>query len=224
MQKHHNYFLEEGELREGIRVCCRKVNGSLNCVLVLVSNQESLTLALGLYTLAIEEHGKALMLRDILSKGKVEGKYAVNKSIFRGNEAHKSKFERAGEDLPHDCTELLRAVTVNSNSKPGGTTIPYPTLLHESGFFDETDLALVWVPGHATGTFADVTGSGSVVPVSISDRLRSFYVDWDDQNKQWKGDWYSQDQLDYQFVPDIDALRDAILEFKQRIKSLLDSI
>jgi len=120
------------------------------------------------------------------------------------------KFERASEDLPHDCINILRAVTVNSNPIPKQTTILYPTDLHESGLFDESSLAQVIVT--VSGTSTDVTGFGSVIPVSVAERFRSFYVDWDNQNKQWKGDWYTQDQLVYQFVPDIDALRDAILE------------
>lgn len=221
MKNRNSYFLEEAELRAGIRVCCQKVNGLLNGVLVLVNDRGSLSLALALYTLAIEEHGKALMLRDNLSGEMVAGKYAVSKGIFA---AHDQKFARASEDLPLDCTEILRVVTVTSNPKYESTTISYPADLHESGLFEETDLALVSVPGYSTGTLADATGYGSVVPVSISERLRSFYVDWDDHNKQWKGEWYSQDQLDYQFVPDVDALIDAAICFKQHLRSILDAL
>ena len=60
-----------------------------------------LTAAGGLYTYAVEEHGKLLLLESLPEKGGIVS--VPYREIFR---SHEKKFEAAFKDLPADCAQL----------------------------------------------------------------------------------------------------------------------
>jgi hypothetical protein len=60
---YYDYDFDEVELREGCSRCIDNVKGLLNSSSLLLDNRDSLQYALGLYMYAVEEFGKALLLR-----------------------------------------------------------------------------------------------------------------------------------------------------------------
>jgi hypothetical protein len=58
----------------------------------------------GLYTYAVEEYGKILLLKEL---SPLEGKVKIEiNGIFRGKRAHKRKFDIAAKNLPSECKTL----------------------------------------------------------------------------------------------------------------------
>lgn len=109
-----SYLLTEEQLKEGTNICFDKAKRLLNDAEILLKNWGTIGHAIGLYTFALEEYGKALLLKDCLSSAKE--KYAVPIRIFRGRESHKLKIEKALNGLPNNCQIGLR-LTVRSLGK-----------------------------------------------------------------------------------------------------------
>jgi len=90
----------------------RSIQETLNGVLKLLESAEKLldnggneTICAGLYTFAVEEYGKILLLKQYTaSNGKVKIKY---RNEFR---YHPKKFEIAAKNLPSECTTLSRGL------------------------------------------------------------------------------------------------------------------
>ena len=92
-KKNNFYILTRQQILEGMELC-------LSNALLLTKEAESITgrkekafHALGMYTYAIEEYGKFLLLKKCLSK---DGeKLEVPKNIFKGKKSHGLKFDTA---------------------------------------------------------------------------------------------------------------------------------
>ena len=85
--KNHYYRLTKEQLKQGTKLCMKKVRTILDDVEILCLNNGSESTAVSLYTVAIEEYGKFLLLTNVLNtKADQSGLYAVDKSIF-GNVA-----------------------------------------------------------------------------------------------------------------------------------------
>ena len=74
------------------------------------------TIALGLYTLALEEFGKAVILKEECFVDDDEVIQKVPKWLFTGSKAHQRKFKTAMKKLPPEC----KVITV-------GTYLPFPS-------------------------------------------------------------------------------------------------
>lgn len=89
-----DYSLTDSQLMQGINYCFDKVRRLLNSVESLLHSQDKFwesSHALGLYTFAIEEFGKGLLLKDRYQQG--NNNIQIPTWIFA---------KRAGEIKPHD--------------------------------------------------------------------------------------------------------------------------
>jgi AbiV family abortive infection protein len=114
------YHLTKVQLEDGTKLCLKKVLTILDDVEVLCSNNGSESSSVSLYTIAIEEYGKFLLLNEILNiKSDSISQYAVNKSIFGKGKSHKQKFIKAIANLPEVCVEYhIRDICENENLLP----------------------------------------------------------------------------------------------------------
>lgn len=185
------YLLEEGQLREGINKCIDKARRLLNDALLLIKDERKLAHAIGLYTFAMEEYGKALLLNECLRGAKVKGKYRVPIKIFRGKIAHELKLDKAGEHLPNNCRNLWIGVLVE-----------YPLNSNDEIYVTRTSDPMIVEP--------DTTGLYSIITTVDWDvRESCFYVDWDDKNKCWK----------YELSAKKNELVKAISRFKRHLQT-----
>jgi AbiV family abortive infection protein len=60
----------EAQLREGSRRCIDNVKGLLHSASLLLDNKNSQQYALGLYIYAVEEYGKAILLKKYITRNK----------------------------------------------------------------------------------------------------------------------------------------------------------
>ena len=134
---------------------------------LVLRNSINLDHALGLYTLACEEFGKAIVLKESLDGGG-EKIQKIPKYIFGfGANSHKKKLKKAIKNLPQECTQL-----------PIGENITIPSGKKMKMKLGISDAILV-TPANTTGVFlTDV----SLVPKI---RERCFYVDWDETSDNW---------------------------------------
>jgi AbiV family abortive infection protein len=186
------FCLAENELNNGITTCFDKVKRLLDDAELLVRNEGNLSNALGLYTFAVEEHGKGLLLKECQRNR--NGNYEVPISIFgRGDkQSHDNKIQKALSNLPVDCKNL----SINIKVKTASDSVQIIKLKSGKEIFS--------IAPNTTGDFSTV----GVDTVEEDTRWRCFYVDWDDNNKYWK----------YEFEPDKDQLLNAISRFRANIK------
>ena len=67
MAKIRSYDFTEAQLIKGCRRCIDNVKGLLYSASLLLGNQNSQQYALGLYVYAIEEYGKAILLKSYIA-------------------------------------------------------------------------------------------------------------------------------------------------------------
>src|SRR5215467_5548034 len=80
MIKRYPYAFTGDELRDGCRRSVENVKGLLNSASLLVKNRDSQQYALGLYVYAVEEFGKAILLREYFTGN--EERYQIPGWIF----------------------------------------------------------------------------------------------------------------------------------------------
>ena len=97
------YYLSKEQIDEGIYLCLKKVEQILNDVEILCQNNGDETSAVYLYTVAVEEFGKSLLLEECLSEPPGLKGIPVSVDLFAGSKAHELKFSRAFHDLPDEC-------------------------------------------------------------------------------------------------------------------------
>ena len=66
-----NYNLREEDIKEGIRLCYQKVNSLLDNAETILTQRGDREIGSGLYTYAVEELGKLLLLQDSLKQKKI---------------------------------------------------------------------------------------------------------------------------------------------------------
>jgi len=71
---------------------------------ILLANNGDVAISAGLYTYAVEEYGKLVLLSDCVSTdGKVEIDYW---KLFGGRDSHKTKFLAAISKMPDECKNI----------------------------------------------------------------------------------------------------------------------
>jgi hypothetical protein len=110
LQSSNDYHLAKQEIDSGLQVIKRKVLAFFNGAKILANHGGEPSHCVGLYLFGVEEFGKLLLLKDILSTNPIGGQYVVDMGIFaRGSDrqkraqAHKLKFSRALQTLPTDA-------------------------------------------------------------------------------------------------------------------------
>jgi len=100
-----DYSLTDSQLLQGIDYCFHKASRLIETVESLLSIQDRFwetSHALGIYTLAIEEFGKGLLLNDYYQPGNSE--IQIPTRIFTD---HDKKINRAIEELPGPYKQIM---------------------------------------------------------------------------------------------------------------------
>ncbi len=164
MEKTNNedFQVNETQLNEGITECIKNANRLCQTALIILESKKNIFHALGLYTYAIEEYGKALYLKEILSEKKDQ--YLINAEKFKG---HPFKFPKALEKLPKNCKFYESDLSSN-----------------DPDFADEYYYNNI-KPNLSSGMHISLSSS-TPRRVDFRARLECFFVDWDYENKSWK--------------------------------------
>ena len=149
--------------------CIQNVNSLLSCAKLLGDNDDTRQYAAGLYLYAVEEYGKAQLLKQLLKQtgGKIPG-WIFGRGDSRISNAHNAKINEGFKNLPDECQILSVGVKmeINTNEKTQTFKIGRKQKVSPLGF--------------ATGNFVD-TSSGSRVELDF--KTAFFYIDWDDENR-----------------------------------------
>jgi AbiV family abortive infection protein len=153
----------------GNYICIQKAKQLADSALKLLDSNEGNdhTNALGLYTLAIEEFGKAVILKEECFIDDDAAPQKVPKSIFTGNKAHDRKFEEAMKRLPPECKNIRVGTYL---AFPSGT--PTKVRLGKKGPY-------IRVPADKRGNFF------ATYTTNMDMRMSCFYVDWDETKQKW---------------------------------------
>jgi len=164
--------------------------------IVCDGEKDNSTFGLGLFSLAIEEFGKAVLLKKCI-KGKINN--TVPKGYFHGQDSHDIKFKEALSHLPKNCTNFMSEITVTTNPTSTST-------VERKGIEGE-----LIVTGGTTGIFSS---SSDEFAIDSELRMSCFYVDWDNDNKMWKG------------TPELrsETLKNIIEKFLEQVKIFAKSI
>ncbi len=162
-----DYCLTRDQINEGIRVCYEKIQSLLTHSEIILSKISRSNIAIGLHTIAIEELGKLLLLKDALSTTpNSDGTFNVKREIFGiGGGSHtRIKFQRILPILPDKCKKVgnvVGGVPITQHIPAGEILIPINVGVIPIFNYNETGFQM---------------------------RKAVFYTDWDDTNKKWKKD------------------------------------
>lgn len=164
-----SYCIPNEKYDEGLKLCLENVV-RLTKLSKLVLENNNTAFAFGLYTYAIEEYGKFIVMRDESKKSK--NGYLVPNWIFGGNKnkrslSHKSKLERAIQKIPSKC----KTVSLGTYYRDYRTS--------EDQIIHFGSNASIKIPANTSGVWEAIQSPDFDV------RLRSFYLDWDDAVKEW---------------------------------------
>ena len=185
-----DYFFTKRQIRNGIKRCINKTKLLLRDANLLINPKWLHANAIGLYTFAVEEYGKALLLKDCLSAKNTGGRFVVSKMIFGmgGSQSHTAKIQRAFKELPNECQNFQIGIYLK---KPH-------TFKGKIKYKDMTISGSHLRGLHSLSSFAD-----------FDIRKECFYVGWDEKNNQWN----------YELMTTSDYLREAISSFKLHLRT-----
>lgn len=162
-----SYALTKDELILGIKQAKENAILLAKQALFLTKKKEHVITSLGLYSFALEEWGKCLLLHDSLSKGN----YQINIGIFRGSKPHKLKFSRGLDDIPNECKHFRKILDLSNETTILGKHVGDHLILHGISKSGKT-----WKSKIPVGDFL----------IDFNARMDCFYLDWDDHNRRWK--------------------------------------
>jgi AbiV family abortive infection protein len=186
MPKKYPYPFSEQELMLGCKRCIENVTGLLESAKTLNVNQSTQKYALGLYMYALEEYGKAIMLKKAITGnrkryhifGWILGTKNPDQSTENEINSHDKKIMTAYNNLPFDCRVIVRGVIINEASS---VTRTIKTTKKKYGLDNQ-----VSVLKGSTGTFSDT--QVSIFDYNLDLKTACFYIDWDENDKSWKLD------------------------------------
>jgi len=94
-------FITEDMRNKTIEISRQRILKLLDSSQILLDNGGAVTICAGLYTYAVEEYGKIVLLRK---SRKIDGHVRVN--YKKGFRDHNTKFRLAVKKLPNECTTL----------------------------------------------------------------------------------------------------------------------
>ena len=179
------YIIKKEDVEKGTKLCLQNIYSILNDVGIICSNKGSERTAVVLYTIAVEEFGKILLLRSYLNTEPRENNYyKVNKSIFgKGKGSHEEKFVIAIKSLPEVCIAYQRMdVYENEYILP----LTYrEELLHLRKKIDELKSG-----------FGSVKGSIQLA-FDFEMRKNLLYLDWNEKLMKWNPQLTKNHDLEY---------------------------
>lgn len=190
------YLLTREQLQEGITKCFENVRELLNTSFTLTAGKSQY--ALGLYIIAVEEFGRALLLANCEPPDLNTKWCKVSRMLFKGGNAHKEKINMAYSLLLDSCKNVFATVIDHPSF---GNKIN--TLKDRTGRYRNLSVPL---PKGVRGNF--------LVPVPVGrDMLEdTFYVEWDRRNNKWR----------FVFTARADRLRAAIQDFQELLKETVE--
>jgi AbiV family abortive infection protein len=176
------YHLTEIHLQETCSKCIDNVGDLLESSRLLLNNDkdEIEYFALGLYLYAVEEYGKAHLLKGYFTRNKKQ--YPVPTWIFgvhrppSGRTSHDEKLEEGFKNLPYVCKKLSKVLEIRYNNFIS---------THTFVIRDKLGQGSAAVGSGATGIFEDPTNIPSR-EIDYDLKKDCFYVDWDDKQKKPK--------------------------------------
>ena len=196
-------ILSKTELQKGVTLATENAKRLLKSAEALV--QVNPSHAYALYTLAVEEYGKALWLEEFEKKAKPSKHYEVQK-VFTD---HETKLEKAREAIPPTCKNIMLGIRLSVNSIEAPKELWFGVSPGPGGFKRATKV--VPIPGGQTGKFFAVSND---YKVDFAARLEALYVDcfYVDSGKDVQ--WSSE------IVPAADPFQQAIKDFREYLLSL----
>ena len=200
MKTQNEIKLTEAQLREGYKRCIEHVQNLLDSAKLLLEYEDSRQYALGLYMYAIEEYGKAEILKSYFTENKSE--YLIPEWIFGrgdfGSKAHNRKLSEGFKKLPPICRRLSRTIEITTYNSSDTTQ----TFANGS----------ISVPLHLSGTFVDPSIPKRTVDFDL--KTACFYIDWDNTNNT-NGEWKFVLPVDKdQLTDNIERMKEAIISHK----------
>lgn len=194
MVKSKTFPIGRWKLLEGVDLCRKKSKQLVNNAQFFLKDKKNHPLAFALYTFAIEEFGKELLLKELLEENKRH--YEIPQKIFgrRYGKSHEEKIKRAlSSNLPPECKKI------NLNFE-----ITAPAIIGTTIFYTDEGRTRHSVSENITTTWSEKS--------LIDNRLRDlcFYVDWNPRKKDWKP------ELDL----DESELKRAIIKFQEFLNNL----
>jgi AbiV family abortive infection protein len=202
-EKPPSYNFSEDQLRNTIKRCIENVRGLLESADCLRKDERTVQYALGLYMYAVEEYGKAHLLKSYL--GQVGSHFLIPRWIFgvghppTNNTSHNEKLQEGFRRLPLDCRKLTNSVTIHENpsSKSRVDTIKTPT----------GSISITMAP-NSTG----ISSFRSHPTRELNNDLKTgcFYIDWDENKMEPNFIFPAQEG---QLLYNIRLMKRAVLDF-----------
>lgn len=211
------YAMTPGQAEDGVRLCLGNAAHALDGAEIMCRHGGHETVAVYLYTVAIEEFGKALLLKDAAKEHNGSGPVTVPAAWFSGRDAHKIKFGRAHEALPDECIVYQYIDAAWETEKMPRETASVERMRElEAARKNIQDAELRFHKRHgmegpkrrggyyfehsydkSTGKHTYrmystlVRDAGKVhvaIPFDMATRKNMLYADWDDAKKRWNED------------------------------------
>jgi len=200
------YFLSEEQIKDGVNLCFKKVHDILDDVEILCNNNGNEETAVSLYTIAIEEFGKGLLLKNSL-KNKPERKgIPVSLDIFQGVEGHFLKIEEALRELPEEC-QIYQ--DVNLEIEDHKLPAKYKRFARDVPKMNE------WQKEYQTkNPYVSFGPNMFALPFDFETRKNSLYVNWDPEHKRWNDDTTIDE---YKIIETIDGHEKEIEKDQEKI-------
>jgi hypothetical protein len=223
MTKKYHYDFSEDQLRKGSERSIDNVKGLLHSAILLLESSDTQQYSLGLYMYAVEEYGKAILLKSYIKPGKdkikipwwIFGKGGptidsikkdpiLNKLLKQlvGNcdyiNAHDAKILIGSNDPPPQCSMITRGIRITSPNTSGKV-------------IDLKSNRRIFILEGVTGSSADTTkvffDSKRSTFIEIDLKTSCFYMDFDKDNRTWK----------YDICPDQRQLKANVKRFERKL-------
>lgn len=194
------YRLTRDQVEDGVRLCGIKVTLLLKDVETLCHAGGNEATAAFLYTMALEEFGKALLLRGLLSKGPPSSRIDVPRWYFFGQSAHKNKMGMAKKALPPECISFTNlgagegggagygSIAQECSKAVRGIRNSSEKVLGMSGrpaAYDIQRRSHMMAAKGSGGGGRESAGMSEAIYYNEQTRYNKMYVDWDDKNGRW---------------------------------------
>jgi hypothetical protein len=202
--KIYPYQFSENEMKDGCKKCIQNVNCILVGARMLMNSRITVQYAIGLYIYAVEEYGKAILLKKCIT-GEKEKYYIPDWILGKSRpdkkfNAHDLKIIVGFDNLPSQANYIRRAIIINN---PSDKDRPVRV---EKGKITGNKID-IRVGKYLTGLFENTTNINAI-DYNLDLKTSCFYMDWDLDNKDWR----------YKIVPDKNNLLKCIDAFEESLK------
>jgi len=173
-------YLSDEQIKEGVKLCIKNVNNLIFDCEILCNNNGNEATAVSLYTIALEEFGKASLLQKCLNEKPQRKGIPVSLDLFQGVRGHYLKMEEAMDLLPEEC-QIYQKVNLETEAHklPSGYKQFARNVPKMREAFREFQSKF---PNMSIGA------DHFHLPFDFETRKNLLYVNWDPENKRWNDD------------------------------------